>query len=73
MSEEVEVRETVRYEVPAMHCVSCARAIREEIGSVEGVDEVEVDLETKLVTVRGPSLDDRALRAAIAKAGYEAA
>ena len=35
--------------------------------------DVEVDLETKLVVVRGDGLDDAALRAAIEEAGYEAA
>ena len=40
---------------------------------MDGVDEVDVDLETKVVTVRGSELDDTALRAAIHEAGYEAA
>ena len=64
--------ETVTYTVPAIHCAHCALSIREEVSEVEGVDEVDVDLETKLVTVRGTELDDAALRAAIAEAGYEA-
>jgi copper chaperone CopZ len=34
---------------------------------------VDVDLDTKLVVVRGDGLDDAALRGAIAEAGYEAA
>ena len=40
---------------------------------VEGVESVVVELESKLVTVSGPALDDAALRAAIEEAGYEAA
>jgi copper chaperone CopZ len=48
-------------------------SIREEVSEVEGVDDVAVDLETKLVTVSGHGLDDAALRAAIEEAGYEAA
>ncbi len=65
--------ETITYSVPAIHCSHCAASIREEVSEVEGVDEVEVDLEAKRVTVRGQGLDDGALRAAIADAGYEAA
>ena len=65
--------ETVTYSVPAIHCASCAMAIREEVSEVEGVEDVDVDLEAKVVTIRGVELDDRALRAAIAEAGYEAA
>ena len=60
------------YDVPAIHCAHCAMSIREEVSEIEGVDEVDVDLETKLVTVHGSELDDAALRAAIAEAGYEA-
>ena len=65
--------ETVVYNVPAIHCAHCATSIREEISEVEGVDDVAVDLDTKVVTVSGSDLDDAALRAAIVEAGYEAA
>ena len=65
--------ETVTYSVPAIHCDYCAMSIREEVSEVEGVDEVAVDLDSKLVTVAGRGLNDAALRAAIVEAGYEAA
>jgi copper chaperone CopZ len=65
--------ETMTYSVPAMHCAHCEMSVREELTEVEGVDEVVVDLETKLVTVRGRNLDDAALRGAITEAGYAAA
>jgi len=67
------VSETVTYNVPAIHCDHCAMSIREEVSEVDGVEDVAVDLETKLVTVSGRALDDAALRAAIEEAGYEAA
>lgn len=60
------------YTVPGMTCQHCASAVSEEVGRVAGVESVDVALETKLVTVRGRDLDDRALRAAIDEAGYEA-
>jgi copper chaperone len=65
--------EARHFTVPAMHCGHCERAVKEELATVPGVTEVEVDLETKLVTVTGDALDDGALRAAIEEAGYEAA
>ena len=65
--------ETLTYSVPAIHCTHCEMSIREEVSEVEGVDEVAVDLESKLVTVTGRRLDDAALRAAIVEAGYVAA
>jgi copper chaperone CopZ len=64
--------ETMTYTVPAIHCAHCAMSIREEVSEVEGVDEVGVDLDSKLVTVSGTDLDDASLRAAIEEAGYQA-
>ena len=65
--------QTITYSVPGMTCDHCKSAVGGELSSVAGVEAVEVDLDTKLVTVSGESLDDRALRAAIEEAGYEAA
>ena len=65
--------DTVSYSVPAIHCAHCAMSIREGVGEVEGVEDVDVDLDTKVVTIRGRALDDAAVRAAIVEAGYEAA
>jgi copper chaperone len=62
----------ITYVVPGMSCDHCTRAVDDELSAVAGVDSVDVDLYTKLVTVRGSSLDDAALRAAIEQAGYEA-
>lgn len=61
----------VVYRVPGMHCGNCERAVKQEVSKVDGVDAVEVDLETKLVLVRGEDLSDDELRAAIDEAGYE--
>jgi copper chaperone len=62
----------IAYSVPAMHCAHCERAVSSELQQVPGVTSVDVDLETKLVTVRGSDLDDAALVAAIDEAGYDA-
>jgi copper chaperone len=67
------VPETRIYTVPDVHCEHCVASIREEVSEVAGVEAVDVDLQSKLVTVRGSELDDAALRAAIEEAGYDAA
>jgi len=67
------VSETLIYSVPAIHCAHCATSIREEVSGVAGVEDIAVDLDTKVVTVTGRELDDAALRAAIEEAGYEPA
>jgi copper chaperone CopZ len=61
------------YTVSGMSCVHCKAAVTEEVEQVGGVTDVEVDLETKLVVVRGEGVSDDAVRAAIVEAGYEAA
>jgi copper chaperone CopZ len=55
-----------------MSCGHCRAAITAEVSAVPGVEAVEVDLDTKLVAVRGEDLDDATLVAAIDEAGYEA-
>jgi copper chaperone len=60
------------FTVPAISCAHCVDAISGEVGQVAGVREVVVDVDTKLVTVRGDGLDDAVLRAAIDEAGYDA-
>jgi copper chaperone len=67
------VSETLTYNVPEIHCAHCAMSIREEISGVDGVEGIDVDLDSKLVAVSGRELDDAKLRAAIQDAGYEAA
>lgn len=65
--------ETLTYDVPAIHCAHCGMSIREEVSEVEGVEDVDVDIDAKVVTIRGRELSDAKLRAAIREAGYEAA
>ncbi len=64
--------QTQTYSVPGMHCDHCRTAVTRELERVSGVASVDVDLEAKLVTVRGDALDEAALVAAIDEAGYDA-
>ena len=65
--------EQFTYTVPGLSCGHCKDAVTEEVTEVDGVDGVDVDLETKLVVVRGEGVSDEDVRAAIREAGYEAA
>ena len=62
---------TTTYSVPGMCCGHCVEAITGEVGKVEGVTDVDVDLDTKLVTVAGGDHD--AIGAAIDEAGVDVA
>ena len=55
-----------------MSCSHCEQAISTELAKVAGVAAVDVDLDAKSVRVRGEGMDDAAVVAAIAEAGYEA-
>jgi len=61
------------YSVPGVGCGHCRAAIAEEVERVPGVSAVEVDLDAKRVAVSGEALDDGAVRAAVAAAGYQVA
>jgi copper chaperone len=61
------------YSVPGVSCGHCRSAIASEIEQLPGVTAVDVDLETKTVTVQGRDLDDGAVRGAIDDAGYDVA
>lgn len=65
--------EELTYSVPAVSCEHCQAAITGEVEKVDGVTSVAVDLETKVVSVRGESLDDAGIRAAIDDAGFDVA
>jgi len=65
--------ETITYTVPGVHCGHCEAAVKQETSAVAGVESVEVDLDSKLVTITGERLDESALRAAIDEAGYQVA
>jgi copper chaperone CopZ len=64
--------QTKSYFVPDISSGHCSAAIAAEIGTVAGVDSVDVHLEETLVVVTGDGLDDAAIRAAIHEAGYRA-
>ena len=65
--------DTLTYTVPKVHCDHCALTIKEEVGELAGVEDVEVDLDAKLVSVRGDNVVDEAVRNVLADVGYPAA
>lgn len=59
--------------VEGMTCGHCEKAVKEALGELDGVNNVEVDLTTGKVVVKGEELEDSKLREAIDEAGYEVA
>jgi copper chaperone CopZ len=64
--------EQLEYSVPGVSCGHCVTAITQEVTTVQGVQDVDVDLSAKRVRVRGEGLDAAAVAAAIDEAGYDA-
>jgi len=67
---ETEIRE---YTVKGMTCAHCVLSVREEVEEVAGVAAVDVQLDSGRMVVTGAGVDDAAVRAAVAEAGYEVA
>jgi copper chaperone len=59
------------YTVRGMTCSHCVLSVRDEVSDVRGVSSVDVDLDSGRVTVAGRDIDEEAVRAAVAEAGYE--
>ncbi|WP_194816722.1 heavy-metal-associated domain-containing protein [Nocardia sp. XZ_19_385] len=63
---------TATVTVTGMTCGGCANSVRTEVGRIDGVTSVDIDLASGLVTVDGSSLVTReAITAAVSKAGYQ--
>lgn len=64
---------TTTYTVTGMSCGHCEASVREEVGSLAGVSDVEVSAKTGALTVTSDgSVDDAQVQAAVAEAGYTA-
>lgn len=63
--------ETSTYTVTGMTCGHCVASVTEEISELEGVENVDVTLESGQVTVTSSQpLDPASVRAAVEEAGY---
>ncbi len=58
------------YTVHGMTCAHCVMSVREEVGEVAGVRDVDVDLDAGRLTVTGTGFSDADVRAAVEEAGY---
>ena len=63
---------TTTITVSGMSCDHCVAAVREEVGQLDGVTGVDVELATGTVTVVSEApVDPAAVAAAVHEAGYE--
>lgn len=63
---------TTTYQVQGMTCGHCVNSVSAEVGAIQGVKDVQVDLASGQVTVTSESpLDTDTVRAAVDEAGYD--
>ena len=63
---------TTQYTVKGMTCGHCVSAVSMEVGRLDGVTDVQIDLASGLVTVTSTApLERAAVREAVDEAGYE--
>lgn len=74
ITKEYRPMSTSSYAVVGMTCGHCVDAVRNEVGKVDGVRSVDVELASGIVTVESERpVDPAAVTAAVAEAGYEVA
>ncbi len=61
---------TTTYLIDGMTCGHCVASVTEEVSGVAGVSAVDVKLDGGVLTVTGNSIDNEAVQAAVAEAGY---
>ena len=62
------------YNVPDVSCEHCVNAITKELTQIDGIQNVQVDLETKKVTVvSDESVAEQRIREGIDEAGFDIA
>lgn len=72
MNEKESAMATTTYTVTGMTCGHCASSVKEEIGKIDGVTSVDVDLASGLVKVDSAvDLARTDVAAAVDEAGYE--
>ena len=59
------------FKVSGMHCASCEKILKMEIGELAGVKAVKADAVKGIVEVEGDKFDVAAVKKAITQSGYK--
>jgi copper chaperone CopZ len=66
--------QTTTYTVSGLHCSGCVASVSEEVQEIPGVQNVDLVLETGALTITtAEPVDEDAVKAAVAEAGYQLA
>ncbi|XP_043716931.1 heavy metal-associated isoprenylated plant protein 31 isoform X1 [Telopea speciosissima] len=59
----------VEVRVPNLDCEGCAAKVKKALFKLEGVEEVDVEMETQKITVRGYGVEEKKVLKAVKRAG----
>ncbi|XP_057475472.1 heavy metal-associated isoprenylated plant protein 31 [Actinidia eriantha] len=62
----------VEVRVPNLDCEGCASKLKKALYKLKGVEEIDIDMETQKVTVRGYALEEKKVLKAIKSTGKAA-
>ena len=64
---------TTEYKVTGMTCGHCEMSVREEVGQIAGVEDIQVSAQSGTLVVTGAdAISDADVLAAVGEAGYSA-
>ncbi|WP_347356853.1 heavy metal-associated domain-containing protein [Bdellovibrio sp.] len=67
---QAALAETITYNVEGMHCGSCARSIKAQVCTMEGLEKCEVSMGKVVISPKsGVNISQDQIQAAISKAG----
>lgn len=73
MNENNTTNQITTLTAPEIVCGGCAASIKKALGNIEGISAVEVDVDSKKVTVdHGADVSRQAIIDALDRAGFEA-
>lgn len=57
--------------ITGMHCQHCVKAVEEALQGLEGIRQVNVDLEQNLATITADNVTDQMIKEAIEDIGFD--
>lgn len=65
--------ETLQIQARNIKCGGCASTIENGLQELPGIEQIEVAIDTGMVTIQGQAMDEAAIRNKLAELGYPAA
>lgn len=64
-------KQWIRLQLGGMDCKHCVRSVESNIGALDHIEEVKVDLATQVLQVKGKNIDLKRIKKTIESIGYE--